>query len=75
VTWLLIALGVVVVLVLIARWRRKARRKLLSDPAMYETMADLYTVRRRLDVALFRQRLSQDMDEARRRLSAELDEP
>jgi hypothetical protein len=74
-TWLLIAVGVVVVLVVIARWRRKARRKLLSDPAMYETMADLYAVRRRLDVALFRQRLSRDMAEARRQLGAELDEP
>lgn len=73
-TWLLIALGAVAALALVAAWRRRARRSKRIDPATYQAMADLYAIRRRLDVALFKLRLSGDMAEARRRLGAELDE-
>jgi hypothetical protein len=73
-TWLLITLAAVAVLVLFAAWRRKGQRKKQIDPATYQAMADLYAIRRRLGVALFKLQLGRDTAEARRRLSAELDE-
>jgi transposase-like protein len=73
-TWLLIALGAGAFLTLVTAWRRRARRRRRIGPAGHQAMADLYAIRRRLDVALFKLRLSRDMAEARRRLSAELDE-
>lgn len=72
--WLALTLAVVGVLVLVTARRRAAQRKQRIDPASYQALADLYAIRRRLDVALFKQRLSREMAEARRRLSAELDE-
>jgi|GEM_PF-3628648 len=73
-TWLFIALGALALLALVTAWRRSARRKKRIDPATYQAMADLYAIRRRLGVALFKLQLSRDTAEARRRLNAELHE-
>ena len=73
-TWLFIVLGALALLALVTAWRRKTRREKRIDPATYQVMADLYAIRRRLGVALFKLQLSRDTAEARRRLSAELDE-
>lgn len=73
-TWLCIALGAIAALALIAAWRRRTNRQKPIDYATYQAMASLYTIRRRLGVALFKLQLSSDIAEARRRLNAELDE-
>jgi len=58
----------VVVMVLLDFWRSRPRRQ----PRVDQASVELYAVRRRFDVALFKFQLDRDTTDARRAMDAEL---
>jgi hypothetical protein len=75
--WLLLVLLIAVVAILLFRDQRPGDRPAINEPTptpSYRLRADLYAIRRRLDVARFRFDVRRDAAEARHRLRAELSE-